>query len=76
MSNFIVCAQVERHAVNAVVGPDSHTLCGLDADDSPVGHRGTEKSKGGQKIECRQCYNVLKDVTEMRLRESVFDLAN
>lgn len=68
--------KVERHAVNAVAGPDDHTLCGLNADDSPVGHLGTEKSKGGQKIERRQCYNVVKDVTEMRLRESVFDLAN
>jgi hypothetical protein len=68
--------EVEWHAANGVAGPDHDTLCGVDANDSAVGHFGTVEAKRGQKIDCQECYNVWKGVTEMRLRKSSFNLTN
>jgi hypothetical protein len=66
---------VEWHAVNGIPGPDAHTLCGVDADDSAIGHYGTVKAPRGQKITCQECYNIWKGVSEMRLREASFELS-
>ena len=70
----IVGETTEWHAVNGVAGPDYATLCGLDPNDSTVGHYGTVEPKRGQKITCQECYNIWRGVTDMRLRESSFDL--
>lgn len=64
---------VEWHAVNTVAG-DYDTMCGVDANDPCIGHHGTVEAKKGQKITCQDCYNLWKGVTQLRLKESMFQV--
>ena len=66
--------EVEWHAVNGVAGADYDTLCGIDANDSVVGHHGTVPAPRGQKINCRQCFEVWRGVRDMCLRSSSFEV--
>lgn len=51
---------------------DYSTLCGIDAQDSELGHNGTVEPKRGQKVTCEHCYAAWKRVTSMKARESSF----
>lgn len=67
----VIDEQVEWHAPGAG-GTDHDTLCGIDANDSAIGHGGTVQAKRGQKIECAQCRAIWADVTAMKLRKRDF----
>lgn len=59
------------HAVG--VGPTDHdTLCGIDANDPAIGHTGSVEARRGQKIDCRQCKFIWKNLRELNLRKSDF----
>ena len=53
---------------------DYATLCGIDPDDPKIGHEGYVDAPGGQKITCRQCNAIWRDVIALKLRGSDFDV--
>lgn len=76
MSRHIVGAMVdgepEYHAPG-VIG-DYSTLCGLDINDPEIGHDGEIKVPRGQKITCRECYEIWRDTVALNLRKASFDV--
>lgn len=65
---------VEWHAINPVAGVDYTTMCGVDSHDITIGHTGTVRANKGQKITCRQCYQMWAGITSLKLKESSFDV--
>lgn len=53
---------------------DYDTLCGIDANDSKVGHQGLIATPDGQKITCAMCHTVWRQTISLRLRETDFEV--
>jgi len=61
---ILIDGTVEWHAPGGV--SDYATLCGLDANDSTVGHEGIVDTPRGQKITCPQCYGIWAGAKALR----------
>lgn len=69
----VIDGETEWHAPSSGVS-DYDTLCNLDSRDPAIGHEGVVEPKRGQKITCAICKTIWRNVIDMKLRNSDFDV--
>lgn len=63
--------RVEWHAAS-IGATDHNTMCGVDAFDPSIGHKGTVPAVSGTKINCPQCKTIFNGFRALGLRQSDF----
>lgn len=70
----VIGVNIESEITWHVVGDGIYdTLCGIDANDSRVGHMGTVIADHGTKVNCKQCKSIFVRMRELRLKITDFE---